>query len=102
MLRRPDAASSIVPTRIADHVVHEGVGRTAKAEDLALVLQRCGEDIALEVDVVGLGWGKGGEVVAAAEGGGAGIEHVAVNCAAATKARGRARRGSAPDGLGIR
>ena len=38
-----------------------------------------GEDVALEVDVVGLGGGEGGEVVGADQGRGAGVEGVAVH-----------------------
>ena len=38
-----------------------------------------GEDVALEAHVVGLGRGEGGEVVGAEEGGGAGVERLAVD-----------------------
>ena len=67
-------------------------------------VQRRGEDVALEADVVGLGRGEGGEVVGADEGGGAGVERLAVDLVRPPEgpaALERARRpGRSPPGRG--
>ena len=51
---------------------------TRKSEEVALGAPAGVEDVALEADVVGLGRGEGGEVVAAGEGRGAGVQGLAV------------------------
>src|SRR4029077_10742259 len=63
----------------ADHVSHEGVGRDPEAEDVAFLVPAGVVDVAVEADVVGLGWSEGGEVVVAGEGRGAGLQRIQVD-----------------------
>ncbi len=49
------------------HVSHEGVCGDAEGEDVFVEGPGSGEDVAVEADVLGLGWGEGGEVVRSRE-----------------------------------
>ena len=75
----PSATSSIVPTRTRTmlRMKASAVIRKTRMSPLSLPARRRG--FALEADVVGLGRGEGGEVVGARQGGGAGVERLAVD-----------------------
>src|ERR671915_1306340 len=86
---RPSLEESPKPLRVdavqhrsdqhAHHVAHERVGLDDERQHvLALVDPLRSHHVALEVDVVGLGRREGREVVPAGQGGGAGVEHGAV------------------------
>ena len=78
-VRRELATPSIVPTRARTMLRMKASAVIRKARISAFVGPGRGEDVALEADVVGLGRGEGGEVVGADEGGGAGVERLAVD-----------------------
>ena len=68
------------PDQDPDHAAHEGVGGDPEAEHVAGLLRPGGgEDQPLEMDVIGLGRGEGGEVVAAEQRRRAGVEALAVD-----------------------